>query len=80
MTLKNVEKRINYRMRRLSRRKNYMIDAMDKQIYFPKSFNEQMAWIEEEVEHIIEYNDKYNIKKKIQEKGRDAYGQSSDTH
>ncbi len=26
---------------------------MDEKIYFPKSFNEQMSWIAESVEHII---------------------------
>ena len=57
-----------------------MIDALDKKIYFPRSFNEQMAWIDEEVEHIIKYNDKYNIKKDIQEKGRVAYGEQGYTH
>lgn len=57
-----------------------MIDTLDKKIYFPRSFNEQMAWIDEEVEHIIKYDDKYNIKKDIQEKGIDAYGQSGYTH
>ncbi len=57
-----------------------MIKALDKKIYFPKSFNEQMAWIDEEVKHIIKYNDKYNIKRDIQEKGIGAYGQSGYTH
>lgn len=57
-----------------------MISMTDKKLYFPKSFNEQMAWIDEEVKHIIKYNDKYNIKKDIQEKGKDAYGQSGYTH
>ena len=47
-----------------------MVSMMDKKIYFPKSFNEQMAWIDEEIEHIIKYNDKYNIKENIQERGR----------
>ena len=42
-----------------------MIDAMDKKIYFPRTFNEQMAWIAEEVEHIIKYNTEHNIKKNI---------------
>lgn len=57
-----------------------MVNMVDKKIYFPKSFNEQMAWIDEEVEHIIKYNDKYNIKKAIQEKGRAAYGGQGYTH
>ncbi len=57
-----------------------MISMMDRKIYFPKSFNEQMTWIDEEVEHIIKYNDKYHIKKKIQEEGRVAYGKKGYTH
>lgn len=57
-----------------------MIDAMDKKIYFPRTFNEQMAWIAEEVEHIIKYNAEHNIKKNIQEEGVGAYGQAGYTH
>lgn len=57
-----------------------MVSMMDKEIYFPKSFNEQMAWIDEEVEYIIKYNDKYDIKSSIQEKGRAAYGKEGYTH
>ena len=57
-----------------------MIDAMDKKIYFPRTFNEQMAWIAEEVEHIIKYNTEHNIKKNIQEEGVGAYGQAGYTH
>lgn len=57
-----------------------MVGTVDKLIYFPKSFNEQMAWIGEEVEHIIKYNDDYDIKKNIQENGRKAYGETGYTH
>lgn len=57
-----------------------MVSTTDKFIYFPKSFNEQMAWIGEEVEHIIKHNGEYDIKKNIQEKGRGAYGESGYTH
>lgn len=46
-----------------------MVSTTDKFIYFPKSFNEQMAWIGKEVEHIIKHNDEHDIKKNIQEKG-----------
>ena len=53
-----------------------MISMMDKRIYFPKTFNEQMAWIGEEVEHII----KYNLKRNIQAKGRTAYGKQGHTY
>lgn len=55
-------------------RSNSMVSAMDKVIYFPKSFNEQMSWLGEEVERLIKNNDKYKIKKRIQEQGRAAYG------
>ena len=30
-----------------------MVSEQDKRIYFPRSFNEQMAWIDEEVELIL---------------------------
>lgn len=61
-------------------RSGIVISMTDKKIYFPKSFNEQMAWIDEEIEHIIKYNDKYNIKENIQEKGRATYGEQGYTH
>ncbi len=44
------------------------------------SFNEQMSWIDEEVEHIIKYNEKYHLKSEIQKMGRSAYGQLGYTH
>ena len=53
-----------------------MITAADKNIYFPRTFNEQMAWIGEEVEHII----KYNLKADIQEQGIEVYGKNGVTH
>lgn len=40
-------------------------------IWFTKSLNEQMAWIDEEVDNII----KHDSKNRIQERGRDAYGE-----
>lgn len=61
-------------------RSGIVISMIDEKIYFPKTFNEQMAWIDEEVKHIIKYNNKYNIKKDIQEKGRAAYGKTGYTH
>ena len=48
-----------------------MINAHDKMIWFSKSFNEQMAWIDEEINNII----KHDSKKGIQERGREAYGE-----
>ena len=57
-----------------------MVTTIDKLIYYPKSFNEQMAWIGEEVEHIIKYDNEYSIKKNIQEAGRNAYGMCEYTH
>lgn len=57
-----------------------MVNSLDKKVFYEKSFNEQMAWIDEEVEYIIKYNDKYLIKKDIQEKGKDEYGKSGHTH
>lgn len=57
-----------------------MVSEWEKKIYFPMSFNEQMSWIDEEVEYIIKYNDKYHIKRKIQEEGRVVYGKKGYTH
>lgn len=57
-----------------------MINEVDKQIYFTKTFNEQMAWIDEEVEHIIKYNDAHKLKEGIQEQGKEAYGEAGYTH
>lgn len=57
-----------------------MVDIKDKKIYFSRTFNEQMAWINEEVEHIIKYNEVRKIKKGIQDQGRDAYGEATYTH
>lgn len=42
-------------------RSGIMISAEDKKIYFPISFNEQMAWLGEEIERTIKNNDKSNI-------------------
>ena len=39
-----------------------MVNKMDEKIYFPKSFNEQMSWIDESIEHIIKHG---KIKKDI---------------
>lgn len=57
-----------------------MVNKTDEKIYFPKSFNEQMAIVGAEVEHIIKYNSKFNIKKRIQEEGRASYGKHGCTH
>lgn len=57
-----------------------MVSKRDRETYFKKSFNEQMSCIDETVEHIIKYNDKYHIKKDIQEKGKSAYGEQGYTH
>lgn len=54
-----------------------MIKEVDKQIYFPRSFNEQMAWIGEEVEHIIKYNEAHKIKEEIK---KATYGEVGYTH
>ena len=54
-----------------------MVNKKDKKIYFPKSFNEQMSWIDESVEHIIKHG---KIKKDVQERGRAAYGKQGYTH
>ena len=54
-----------------------MVNKRDKKIYFPKSFNEQMSWIDESVEHIIKHG---KIKKDVQERGRAAYGKQGYTH
>ena len=54
-----------------------MVNKRDKKIYFPKSFNEQMSWIDESVEHIIKHG---KIKKDVQERGRAVYGKQGYTH
>lgn len=54
-----------------------MVNKMDKKIYFPKSFNEQMSWIAESVEYIIKHG---KIKKNVQERGRAAYGKQDYTY
>lgn len=54
-----------------------MVNKMDEKIYFPKSFNEQMSWIDESIEHIIKHG---KIKKDIQERGRASYGKQGYTH
>ena len=48
-------------------------------ILFSKSFNEQMSNIHGEILKIMKYDDKYHIKKSIQNKGRTAYGEDGHT-
>lgn len=33
-----------------------MVDEEDKRIYYPMSFLEQMAWVQEDIEHILNRN------------------------
>ena len=54
-----------------------LMDELDEKIYFPKSFNEQMPWIDESIEHIIKHG---KIKKDNQERGRASYGKQGYTH
>ena len=54
-----------------------MVNKIDEKIYSPKSFNEQMSWIDESIEHIIKHG---KIKKDIQERGRASYGKQGYTH
>ena len=42
-----------------------MTDVLDKKIFFPKTFNEQMAWIDEEIEHIFMMNRERGLKNSI---------------
>ena len=49
-----------------------MIDRIHKSVYFQMTFNEQMSWPGEEVEHIIKDNETCHIKQKIQQQGRPA--------
>lgn len=53
---------------------------IDRETYFQMTFQEQMSWLGEEVEHIIKQNEAYHIKQKIQQQGREAYGQTGHTH
>lgn len=57
-----------------------MVDLKDKETCFPRTFNEQMAWIGEEVEHIIKHDATRQAKQKIRQQGREAYGQVGYTH
>ena len=41
------------------------IDELDRRTYYPMSFNEQMAWIDEEVEYLI--NDRKKTHKQLNE-------------
>ena len=41
------------------------IDELDRRTYYPMSFNEQMAWIDEEVEYLI--NDREKTHKQLNE-------------
>ncbi len=33
-----------------------MVDEEDKRIYYPMSFLEQMTWVQEDIEHILNKN------------------------
>lgn len=48
-----------------------MVDERDKLIFFPMSFNEQMAQIDTEIDRIITHGSR----SKISEMGREAYGE-----
>lgn len=52
------------------------MEIKDKETYFPRTFNEQMAWIGEEVEHIVKHNATRQTKQSIRQQGREAYGQN----
>lgn len=56
------------------------MEIKDKETCFPRTFNEQMAWIGEEVEHIIKHNATRQTKQSIRQQGREAYGQNGYTH
>lgn len=52
----------------------------DIEAFFSRTFNEQMTWIGEEVEHIIKNNEKFHSKEKILKEGKMAYGKSGYTY
>lgn len=52
-----------------------MVAEINREEFFLKTFNEQMAWITGEVTKILRDNEKYCIKKKIMECGKEAYGE-----
>lgn len=54
--------------------------ARDIETFFPRTFNEQMTWIGEEVEHIIRSNEKFHSKEEILKEGKMAYGKSGYTY
>ena len=56
------------------------MEIKDKETCFPRTFNEQMAWIGEEVEHIVKHNATRQTKQSIRQQGREAYGQNGYTH
>lgn len=51
------------------------IDELDRRTYYPMSFNEQMAWIDEEVEYLINDRDKTHKQlNEIRAMGKETYG------
>lgn len=53
-----------------------MDSEIDQEIYLKKSYSEQMAWIGEEVENIINHNRVTTIR----EHGKDSYGMIGSTY
>ena len=52
--------------------KKVKIDKTDKKIYYPMSFNEQMAWIDEIVENLLQ-SESHKQLDKIQKMGKETY-------
>ena len=51
------------------------IDEWDRRTYYPMSFNEQMAWIDEEVEYLVNDRDKTHKQlNEIRAMGKETYG------
>ena len=51
------------------------IDEWDRRTYYPMSFNEQMAWIDEEEEYLVNDRDKTHKQlNEIRAMGKETYG------
>lgn len=54
-----------------------MVDAQDKEIYYPMSFLEQMTWVQEDIEHILNNNTLETMRSAgIERFGEPGYGGS----
>ncbi len=54
-----------------------MVDDQDKEIYYPMSFLEQMSWVQEDIEHILNNNTLESMRSAgVERFGEPGYGSS----